>query len=123
MTTNQLIQSILVSRTATTIATRILKSSLISIPFQKSPRLTAFVDSLVVSAFAVMQGGIDFDRLRDWTDYLPVFCGTLIISAATYTAIYQDPKPSVMIQRSVQPEANATQHIEPQVPLTTIQPR
>jgi hypothetical protein len=123
MTTTQLIQSILVSGVASTYATQILKSSLVPVPFQKSPRLTAFIVSLIASAVAVMQGGIDFDKLRDWTDYLPVLCGTLIVAAATYKVVYQEPRPSVLIQQNVQPEASATQHIEPQLPTPDIQPR
>jgi 2-keto-3-deoxy-6-phosphogluconate aldolase len=83
MTTSQLIQSVLVSGVATTIGTQLLKSSLIPIPFQKSPRLTAFIVSVIASVAAVTQGGVDWANLRDWTDILPVVCGTLIVSAAT----------------------------------------
>src|SRR3954447_1819474 len=97
MTLTQLVQSILVSGTATTIAVQMMKSQIFPFPAEKSPRLTAFVVSLIASAIAVMQGGFDFTRLTDWTSYLPVVCGTFFISAITYEKVYKAPQPSVAI--------------------------
>lgn len=116
MTISQIVQSVIVSGVATTYATQIAKSRYFVVPAEKSPRLTAFIISLIASAIAVSQGGLNLDALKDWTDYLTVFCGTLIVAAATYKVTYQEPKPSVVIQQNVQPEANATQHVEPQIP-------
>jgi hypothetical protein len=88
------IKTIVVSGVATTYATQILKSSLIPIPFQRSPRLTAFIVSLIASIIAVGQG-FDFNApFKDWTDYVPVIAGTLLVSAATYKAIYHVPTPT-----------------------------
>ena len=80
-------KAVLVSGTATTLATQVLKSSLIPLPAAKSPRLTAFIVSLIASALVVGQG-FDYTNLRTWEDYIPVVCGTLIVSAATYKAVY-----------------------------------
>ena len=87
-------KAIIVSGVATTYSTQILKSSLIPIPFQRSPRLTAFVVSAIASVIAVGQG-FDFNApFKDWTDYVPVIAGTLLVSAATYKAIYHVPNPT-----------------------------
>ena len=87
LSTLDFVKTIIVSGVATTYSTQILKSSLIPAPFERSPRLTAFVVSLIASALAVGQG-IDFTNLKSWEDYLPVVGGTLIVSAATYRVIY-----------------------------------
>ena len=94
LTSLDFIKTILVSGVATTYSTQILKSSLIPAPFERSPRLTAFVVSLIASAIAVGQG-IDFNApFKDWPDYVPVIAGTLLVSAATYKAIYHVPQPT-----------------------------
>ena len=94
LTSFDFIKTVLVSGVATTYATQILKSSLIPVPFQRSPRLTAFIVALLASAVAVGQG-IDFNNpFKDWTDYVPVIAGTLLVSAATYKAIYHVPTPT-----------------------------
>ncbi len=94
LTSLDFIKTILVSGVATTYATQILKSSLIPLPAANSPRLTAFIVSLIASAIAVGQG-IDFNNpLKDWTDYVPVIAGTLLVSAATYKAIYKESPPT-----------------------------
>ncbi len=87
-------KAIIVSGVATTYSTQMLKSSLIPIPFQRSPRLTAFVVSVIASVIAVGQG-FDFNApFKDWTDYVPVIAGTLLVSAATYKAIYKESPPT-----------------------------
>ena len=118
-----LVESVLVSGTATTLAVQIMKSRYFPLPVERSPRLSAFIVSVIASVITVTQVGVDWNNLHDWTQILPVVCGTLIVSAATYKAIYQEPKPAVMIQQNVAPEATGTQHIEPQNPPTDIQPR
>jgi len=94
LTSFDFFKAIIVSGVATTYSTQILKSSLIPIPFQRSPRLTAFVVSVIASVIAVGQG-FDFNApFKDWTDYVPVIAGTLLVSAATYKAIYHVPNPT-----------------------------
>jgi len=94
LTSFDFIKTVLVSGVATTYATQILKSSLIPLPAANSPRLTAFIVSLIASAIAVGQG-FDFNApFKDWTDYVPVIAGTLLVSAATYRAIYHVPTPT-----------------------------
>ncbi len=87
-------KSIIVSGVATTYATQIAKSQYFPLPAEKSPRLTAFIVSVIASIVAIGQG-FDFNApFKDWTDYVPVIAGTLLVSAATYKAIYHVPTPT-----------------------------
>ena len=94
LTSFDFFKAIIVSGVATTYATQIAKSQYFPIPAEKSPRLTAFVVSVIASIIAVGQG-FDFNApFKDWTDYVPVIAGTLLVSAATYRAIYHVPTPT-----------------------------
>jgi hypothetical protein len=84
MSTLTLIQSILVGGTATALGTQLLKNNLIPVPAQKYPRITAFIVSLIASVVAVMQSGFSASTVHDWTDWLAVVSGTLLISSVTY---------------------------------------
>ncbi len=95
LTSFDFIKTVLVSGVATTYSTQILKSSLIPLPAANSPRLTAFIVSLIASAIAVGQG-IDYTNIKSWEDIIPVICGTLIVSAATYKIIYHVPTPTTI---------------------------
>src|SRR5690349_11956927 len=119
MQITQLVQSILVSGTATTLATQVLKSKYLPIPAEKSPRLTAFVVSLVASGIAVWQAGIGPTRLTSWTDWLTAAGGTRTVPAATYHAVFNETQPAVSITQNIQPSGTGTQRIEPQVPPVT----
>jgi hypothetical protein len=112
MNTTTLVESILVSGTATTLAVQMLKSKLIPVPAEHSPRLTAFVVSLIASGIAGWQADIDPTKLTSWTDWLTVACGTLIVSAATYHAVFKETQPAVNITQNIQPSGTGTQHIE-----------
>lgn len=88
MSTLSLIQSILVGGTATALATQFLKSNLVPVvPAQKYPRVTAFIVSLIASGVVVMQSGFSVSAVHDWTDWLAVISGTVLISSVTYNHI------------------------------------
>jgi len=94
LTSFDFFKAVIVSGVATTYATQIAKSQYFPLPAEKSPRLTAFIVSVIASIVAIGQG-FDFNApFKDWTDYVPVIAGTLLVSAATYKAIYHVPTPT-----------------------------
>jgi len=80
------IQTILLSGVAVSVATQILKSKYIPVAFQKYPRTTAAVASLIASCWVVYEklGSID---LSDWTRVVPLAISTLLVAAVTYNQI------------------------------------
>lgn len=83
MDATTVINSILLGGGGTLIATQILKSSYVKIPFQKHPRSTTAVVSLAASAIAEYQAhiAIDFHNLPSLG---VIFVGTLWVAISTY---------------------------------------
>jgi len=73
---------------ATVIATELLKSNLIPVPFQSFPRITAAVMSLVATIAAIMQTGYDItSSTANLTQFIAFAFATFVISAVTYNNI------------------------------------
>lgn len=84
--TIQIFETIILSSVTTTIATNILNSPLVKIPFQRNKRLTAFGVSVIATLVALYQQGIR-DFSADWTCNLAILLGVFITSAVTYNNI------------------------------------
>lgn len=82
----KIFETIIAGGFATTIATNILNSNLIPIPFQRNKRLTAFGVSVIATLVALYQQGIR-DFSADWTCNLAILLGVFITSAVTYNNI------------------------------------
>lgn len=82
----QIFQTIIGTGVVTTIATNILNSPLVKIPFQRNKRLTAFGVSVIATLVALYQQGIR-DFSADWTCNLAILLGVFITSAVTYNNI------------------------------------
>lgn len=77
---------------ATVVATQILKSTLIPVPFQKYPRTTAALASLGASVWAVYQTGFDvLSTTKSTVQFLAFVFATLLISAVTYNNVVKKP--------------------------------
>ena len=77
------INSILVGGGATLIATQVLKSKLIPVQFQKYPRSTAAVLSLVAAIVAEYQAGLTVN-IHDTPTLVGLFVGTLWVAISVY---------------------------------------
>lgn len=82
----QIFQTIIGTGVVTTIATNILNSPLVKIPFQRNKRLTAFGVSVIATFVALYQQGVR-DFSADWTCNLAILLGVFITSAVTYNNI------------------------------------
>jgi len=87
MTTVEIIQSVLLGGTATTLATQILKSPFIPVPATKHPRITAAVVSVIASAIVVSQAGVDVSNLGDVASVTAIFAGVLLVASTTYNQL------------------------------------
>ena len=86
LNTIQLFETIIGSGVATTIATNVLNSKLIPIPFQRNKRLTAFGVSVIATLVALYQQGVR-DFSADWQCNIAILLGIFITSAITYNNI------------------------------------
>lgn len=88
MDVNTLIITILSGGLATTIATQILKSSAIAVEFQKYPRLTAGVISVIATLVAFQSQHFDFTTVLHSPGLAATIAGGIwLISASTYNHI------------------------------------
>lgn len=77
-------QSIILGGTATTVMTEILKSPYIPANFQKYPRLTTGVVSLIAATIAVYNSGITLSSFHDVLSWVEVILGTGAVAVFTY---------------------------------------
>lgn len=89
-----LIQTILISGVATTMATQLLKSKLVPVQFQKFPRLTALLVAIGSTVFVAYQqcNGLEKGCQGLFTnpmDYLAAVVGTLLVATLTYNNIVE----------------------------------
>lgn len=90
METITLFQSILVGGVATTLATQILKSPIVTfIKAEKYPRLTALVVSVIAAVATIANQGLSLKSLAV-IDVATVVVGTLLVAAATYNHLLRD---------------------------------
>ncbi len=82
----QIFQTIIGTGVVTTIATNILNSPLVKIPFQRNKRLTAFGVSVIATFVALYQQGVR-DFSADWQCNVAILLGVFITSAITYNNI------------------------------------
>jgi hypothetical protein len=87
-----LVQTMLVSGVATTVATQLLKSKYIPIQFQKFPRVTALFVSIGATVFVAWQQCNDLATgcsglLTSPIDWTAAVLGTLLVSTLTYNNI------------------------------------
>lgn len=93
----ELIQTILVSGVAVTMATQFLKSRFVPIQFSRFPRLTALALSIVATAIAVWQqcGGTAEScqaYITGPVDYISAVLGSLLIATITYNNVVPTDK-------------------------------
>lgn len=82
----EIFETIILSSVTTTIATNILNSPLVKIPFQRNKRLTAFGVSVIATFVALYQQGIR-DFSADWQCNVAILLGVFITSAITYNNV------------------------------------
>ena len=86
-----LFQVIIMGGFATTIATKILTSDLVKIPFEKYKRLTALAVSFLSSGVALYQQGLNVASLHviasSWQSIATVVLGVFVTSAIVYNNI------------------------------------
>lgn len=87
-----LFQSILLGGGATLVATQILKSKYIPIGFEKYPRTTAAVISLIASVVIEYQAGVILD-FHNLPNLAAIFVGTLLVAISTYNHLQLNSKP------------------------------
>lgn len=89
-----LFSAIVVSGVSVTIAVEILKSKFIPVEFQKYPRVTALVASIIASIAAVAYSPINQIAIDTPIEWVSVVAGTLLVSAFTYNNIFKTDKPT-----------------------------
>lgn len=82
-----IVKSVVLGGGATLIATQILKQDYIPLPFEKYPRLTSIVISLIAAAIAVWQTAGDLLTVGGLTNWLTVAGATFAVAAVTYKNI------------------------------------
>lgn len=86
LNTIQLFETIIGSGVVVTLATNILNSPLVKIPFERNKRLTAFGVSIIATFIALYQQGVR-DFSADWQCNVAILLGVFITSAITYNNI------------------------------------
>jgi hypothetical protein len=84
MDLSQLTQLSVIGGVATALATNILKSPYLPVPAQNHPRFTALVIALGASTYTAWQAGFRVDNAHDWTQWVALSCGILIVSVNVY---------------------------------------
>ena len=87
MDTALLTEAVVLSATAVTLVTEILKSRFIPLPAQKYPRMTALVLSLGTSLYTVWQYNGSHFTTVGYTGWLTLGVLTLLVSSMTYNHI------------------------------------
>lgn len=83
MDAQALLTSVLAGGGATVVATEILKSKYVPVAFEKYPRATAVVVSLVSAVIAEYQAGVNID-LHNVAQLAAVFVGTVFVAVSVY---------------------------------------
>lgn len=82
----EIFKTIITSGVSVTLATNILNSNLIPIPFQKNKRLTAFGVSVVATLASLYHYGIT-NLTSNWAENIAILLGIYITSSITYNNI------------------------------------
>lgn len=69
---------------ATAAATEILKSPIIPIPFERAPRITAAVVSLIAAIIAMYNSGVQSVDVTDLPQLLALASFTFLVAISTY---------------------------------------
>lgn len=92
MSVIDLLQTILISGVATTVATELLKSKYIPVQFSKFPRITALVISIGATVFVAWQQCANLATgcqgiLASPIDWIAAVLGTMLVATLTYNNI------------------------------------
>lgn len=79
---------------AVSYATQVLKSQFVPVQFQKYPRLTAAVASLVASVVVVWQQNVPFSSL-EVVDWVKVVLSILLVAAIAYNTLVKGSTPKL----------------------------
>lgn len=80
-------QAAILSGTAVTLVTEVLKSKVIPIPVTSHPRLTALVLSVLASLYTVYQYNVVNIVAINWTQLVALVALTVLVSAMTYNHV------------------------------------
>lgn len=85
----ELVKSIILGGGATVIATQILKQNWVPVPFEKYPRLTAAIVSLISAGVAVYQTDGTIFNQTGVVNWLSIGVGVMVVAVVVYANIFK----------------------------------